>query len=245
MRVKIWGFILLAAAALFTFNACNDDEAGPAEVVFQFDYQVDGQAFNPNTIYTVNGTAVRFDVANFYVGGITFVPAGGLEVVFPDQYLLVTPDNTRQPVGTTDPAGFDELSFFIGVDPVTNNQTTTDFTSRPAGDPLAEQVPQMHWSWTSGYRFLRIDGEVDTDGDGTPDKALEFHLGRDQYLTTLAFSLQRELRSGANEIVFTFDLAKLFEGIDLATNFSMHTAPDEAGTAITFTNNFEKAFTLQ
>ncbi len=37
--------------------------------------------------------------------------------------------------------------FFVGVDPESNNQSEDDFTSRPADDPLSEQVPSMHWNW--------------------------------------------------------------------------------------------------
>lgn len=246
MRNPFLFLLLLAAPALLTFTGCSEDDPLDAAVAeFHFDYLVNGQAFNPNTVYDVNGTAVRFDVANFYVGGIALMTDEGDRVEFTDKYLLVTPDNVHQPVGEVDPGHYHMVTFFIGVDPVTNSQTESDFTNRPADDPLAEQVPRMHWNWNSGYRFLRIDGEVDTDGDGTPDQAMEFHLGRDEYLKTLQFMSHRDFKTGANMLEFTLDLARLFDGIDLATNYSMHTTPDEAGTATIFTDNFANAFGIK
>ncbi len=239
-------FLLLAAATLLNLTSCNDDDdVSMAEVDFHFHYEVNGQDYNPNEIYDVNGAAVRFDVANFYVGGIQLMPEEGDMVAFDGKYLLVTPDVIHQTVGEVDPGHYHMVRFFVGVGPDENNQTETDFTSREAGDPLAEQTPRMHWNWNSGYRFMRIDGEVDTDGDGVPDQALEFHLGRDEYLTTLQFTAHTDLKSGENEYEFALDLAALFDGIDLSTNYSMHTTPDEAGTAAIFAANFEKAFSVE
>ena len=72
-------FLLLALFILTTvaFSACNkDDQPTPEEKVmagFEFDYVVDGEAYDTSKVYTINGTAVKFTIANFYVVGITFL----------------------------------------------------------------------------------------------------------------------------------------------------------------------------
>jgi hypothetical protein len=81
----------------------------------------------------------------------------------------------------------------------------------------------MHWNWNSGYRFLRIDGKVDTDGDGTMDETMAFHLGTNNMLQNVSLTAHKDVEKGSNMLHMEFDLAKLFEGVDLSTDFSTHT----------------------
>jgi len=226
---KLLCFALLGATVLFT--GCDNDDDEPqideGTVNMMFEYKVGEEGLDMSKIYDINGTAVQFSVANFYVGGITFKPEHGVEgdpVNVEGKYLLVKPESGGQEVTTLKTGHWHEVEFFIGVGQEENSQTTDDFTNRDADDPLAEQedVP-MHWSWNAGYIFIRFDGMVDTDGDSTPDTAMEFHLGTDQMRTELSYTIHKDIEAGNNMVHFQFDLEKAFEGIDLSTEYSTHT----------------------
>ncbi|NRA48765.1 MAG: hypothetical protein HRU12_06500 [Phaeodactylibacter sp.] len=225
-KMKFSALAILAILAL-SFSACDDDDDTPdiqeGTVNMMFEYKVDGADFDTAQVYTINGTAVKINIANFYVGGIELEPEGGDAIPVDGKYLLVTPDAGMQEV-TTVPAGhYHEVKFFVGVDPTTNSQSEDDFTSRDSDDPLSIQFPAMHWNWNSGYRFLRIDGKVDTDGDGEVDETLAFHLGTDNMLAEIEIEAHKDVEKGSNMLHLEFDLAKLFDGIDLSADYSTHT----------------------
>jgi hypothetical protein len=235
---------LLAFGSSLAFTSCSkddDDQAGQAALGLEFEYLVNGEAFDTARVYEINGTAVKFSIAQFYVGGIAVVDLDGRETAMEGKYLLVKPESGLQEAGAMALGHAHELRFFIGVGPEENNQSESDFTSRRADDPLSIQFPAMHWSWLTGYRFIRIDGRVDTNGDGAPDESLAFHIGTDPFLTHLEFTTHQDLKGGMNPIRFKFDVAKLFDNIDLSKDYVTHTG-NNPELAERFRANLVKAF---
>jgi hypothetical protein len=239
---------LLGSALLLTFSACEDDpvDRKDSDVALSFEYEVDGQDFNYEQVYDINGVATKFYAVQFYLGGMEFKPSSG-DAVSVSDYLLVKPGMTTDALVTLDKGDYDQLNFFIGVAPEDNDQTENDFTSRPADDPLAPQPsdqPQMHWNWNTGYIFFRIDGEVDTDGDGTPETAMEYHVGTNNFRTDISLNLSKEIRDDATMLSIGLDVAKLFNGLDLATESISHTG-DFPQRARTFADNWPAAISLK
>lgn len=243
-------FLALFSLIAIAFSACkNDEQPQPEENVmmgFEFDYVVNGEAYDTSKVYTINGTAVQFSIANFYVGGITFMSEEGVPTEMKDKYLLVTPESGMQEVGELAKGHYHMAQFFIGVDPVTNSQTEEDFTTRSEdpNDPLGLQFPSMHWNWNTGYKFIRVDGKVDTDGDGQPDDAMSFHLGTADMLKNLEFVTHKDVEAGHDgHMHFEFDLAKALEGIGLAQEHFTHAlGAQEIPLAIKFRDNLSGAF---
>ncbi|MCB0571314.1 MAG: hypothetical protein KDC66_16195 [Phaeodactylibacter sp.] len=240
-RLHLFVLALLALGSTLYFPSCTKDEEETPVLGMEFEYLVNGEAFDTSRVYEINGTAVQFSIANFYVGGITFESEEGKDTEMEGKYLLVTPESGMQEIGTLDAGHQHMLKYFIGVGPAENSQTDADFTGRDSDDPLSIQFPAMHWDWLSGYRFIRVDGKVDTDGDGTPDEALAFHIGTDAFLTNLEFTIHKDVEPGMNHLHFEFDLAKLFEGIDLPQEHETHTG-NNLGLANKFKANISKAF---
>lgn len=242
-------FPTLALLAVFTlvFTACDNDDETPGiqegTVNMMFEYTVDGVAFDTTQVYEVNGTAVKFSIANFYVGGIELIPEEGDAIAVDDKYLLVTSETGIQEVATVPAGHYHMVNFFVGVDPATNSQSEDDFTSRDADDPLAVQFPAMHWNWNSGYRFLRIDGQVDTDGDGEVDESMAFHLGTDPMLQNVSVTAHKDVEDGSNMLHLQFDLAKLFDGIDLSADYTTHTG-NNLELAAAVRDNIPAAFSM-
>lgn len=239
-------FSALAFGAVTAFVACDDDDVDlkTSVLTMSFDYKVAGDDFVSGNTYTINGTAVRLDIAHFYVSGIELQPDAGDLVKVEGKTLLVKPESGEQEVAEVDKGQYQTIKFDVGVQPEDNDQTEEDFDARPADDPLARQEPAMHWNWNSGYRFLRIDGLVDTDGDGTPETALEYHLGVDGFLRSVTLDLPNEINSDEQNLGFVLDVAALFEGIDIATEYSMHTG-DAPAVAEEFADNIPAAISRQ
>ncbi|RME95084.1 MAG: hypothetical protein D6772_13675 [Bacteroidetes bacterium] len=148
---------------------------------------------------------------------------------------------------TLDKGYYNQLNFFVGVSPEDNDQTEEDFTTRLPDDPLAPQPsdkPKMHWNWNAGYIFFRVDGEVDTDGDGSPDGVLEYHIGTNNFRRDISLDLNRAINEDVTTLTIGLDMAQLFAGLDLATESISHTGdfPDRAQT---FANNWTAAFSLK
>lgn len=244
---------IFATGILLTTTGCDDEnpEPTPGNVEFQFNYKVNGEDFTAGNVYTINGTAVSFSQANFYVGGIEMNPEQGDPVMVEGKHLLVTPSRQQHEVTELDAGQYTNMKFFLGVGLEENNQSELDFTNRSSDDPLAAQDPSMAWPWGAGYKFVRVDGMVDTDGDGTPDSSMQFHLGDPdptdndpKFRRDLEFTFQQNIESGDNTIEFDIDLAQLFNDIDLSTQYITHVG-DNIDLANAFFANLDRAFTVK
>lgn len=241
-------FGLLCTGSVLGFYACDNDDdesSDVANVEFRFNFTVDGQEFKANDVYNINGTDVSFEIAQFYVSGITFTPATG-DAVSVDKHVLVTPTSANQAVTELTKGSYDMVTFDIGVQAEANDQTEDDFTSRSGDDPLAIQNPSMHWNWSAGYKFIRLDGVADVDGDGTLETPIAYHLGTVNFLTSVSNQLSTAIESGNTEIQFNVDLAKMFTGFDFKVEEDQdtHTA-NNIPLAERFSTNLATAITVQ
>lgn len=246
LKSKVTPALILALFA-FAWTACDNDDDnasdGKTNLELQLTYTINGEAYEQDAVYDIGGVNTSFNVANFYISNIRVMNEDGEMTIFEDLNLLATPENTTFELGEVDVDHYHMIRFNIGVQAEENNQSEIDFTSRPANDPLAMQTPAMHWNWNAGYRFLRVDGLVDTDGDGTPSDVLEIHIGTDNFLTEAAVMLQKDAEyTDQNIIELEFDIANLFTDIDLTTENITHTG-DYPDLAIKIKDNIPTAFT--
>ncbi len=241
-RIPLFLFVFVCT---FLITSCKKDEPEElAELRFEFDFNVDGASLEFNKDYTVNGNTVSFDAANFYVGGIELKMEEGLTITLQDEYLLAGIGNTATLNNDLPLGKIISVKCFIGVDPETNAQEEIDFTSRPPEDPLAIKDPAMHWSWGTGYKFLRVDGDIDTTFDGTTDVGIAYHLATDNMLKHLEFNKEILLTSGENIITFSFDLVDFFDGVDLQKERDTHTH-NNPPLAQLLRDNLEKSISVE
>jgi len=204
-------------------NKFDDIENTGSNLSLAFNVLVEGEDFEPGTVYEINGSTVTFDVVQYYLGGLQLRQANGFEINLQDQYLLIGPGGFANLNGLLQVSNITDVKFFIGVDSLTNRQSEVDFVDRPASDPLSLKDPSMHWNWNTGYKFLRIDGNADTDGDGIVDTGIAYHLGSDPFLKDFDFKTDIQMQEGNNTVSFVLDLAALFDGVDLSTELDTHT----------------------
>ncbi len=240
MKIKNLTLLIALLGAVLFFEACDDDD-GIATTDLSFSYKIGNQDFNLGEIYDINGVAVSFETANFYVSGISLLNNNGEDTPIDGKTLLITPDDNVQLLDELNRNLFTRIKFDIGVSPEDNDQTEEDFTTRSESDPLSLQSPTMHWNWNAGYKFFRIDGLVDVDGDGTPETAMEYHTGTNNLRQSLdiAFNDRND-----GQIALELDIAQLFAGLDLTVDYSVHVG-DNPTAAMAFTNNLVNAITAE
>ncbi|MBX2817851.1 MAG: hypothetical protein KTR24_17730 [Saprospiraceae bacterium] len=245
MKTVFKGLLVASIVLAIGCNKDSDDD-GPdtASLVLDFSFKSGAEDVALGETYTINGTAIDFEAINYYVGGLKLTQENGNTVDIGNQYLLAGIGNTASLQGTLEISNFSDAVFFVGVDETTNAQTEADFTSRPPGDPLGIQDPAMHWNWMTGYKFLRIDGNVDVDGDGTTETPVAYHLGSAAMLKNLSFTETISISKGANTVTFELDLAKLFANVDLTTELDTHTG-NNLPLAERLRDNLEQALDLK
>jgi len=233
--------LLFICLGIFIWTSCDNDGEEATSINFQFNFMVDNENLELGKTYQLGGTTVQLDIARFYVGGIELQSRSGI-TSFEDLYLLVKAEETEYEVGNIELTDYTGVKFFVGIDSEANNQAESDFTTRASSDPLGVQDPSMHWNWNSGYKFIRIDGQTDTDGDGVVDTPLAFHIGTDGLLSSMEFAVP-SLQEGSNTLDFQLDLNRLYEDIDLTVDWDTHTG-NNFPLAEQFLANFQNALTL-
>lgn len=192
---------------------------------------LDGTSLVEGEQYTINGVETQINLLQFYVSGISLVSADG-DTVTSDTYLLVKPENDVYAIGDFPPGDYTRVIFHVGVDSLTNHADPSQYN---LGDPLGAQTPTMHWGWSFGYIFMRIDGEVDADGDGTPNPAstFEMHTGEDRYLSTIELDYAITI-GGDQENIIHLDANwdALFTGIDMVNDNTVHGSDNMALASI-------------
>jgi hypothetical protein len=221
----IFSLLLLCT---FILTGCDADsmEDDTAMLMLNLEPKVGTQdlSTDPATVYTVNGQALTFGSARMYLSEITLLRANGEEVTMSGESLTVPAKNENDETVTHTtseriilakhdageelfalgevPAGtYEGARFKFGITGMTNN---IDPTQVPATHPLAKQTDKNnHWSWNAGYIYLRIDGLLDLDGDGTvessDDAKWNVHLGTPNFAQVVQLDETFTLEAGKTQ----------------------------------------------
>ena len=246
--MRITKFILAALVLGIFISSCGE-ESTTSNVSIKLQMKVGDEALVHDNTYTINDVDVRFTNVAFYLGDMKFEDSEGKNYEAQSRYQLIKPgifdfnfevpsDQLENELRLTD------ISFFVGVDAETNAESEEDFTERATDDPLGQQNPSMHWGWSTGYKFLNIDGEADIDGDGEYETTLTYHLGRDQLLKNIALTPDVLLESGDNEFEINFNMDKFLTGIDFATENFTKVQPDNVDLANKLFDNYDLTFSF-
>ena len=185
----------ISIAALATiatlFTACGSStDTGPQPVTIDFKALVGNQAFScADTAGYAIGTGTLPWIPKdfrFYVSNVRLVDASGAEapVTLDSSFwqgygvaLLDFENGTGNCTGgtlemntavrgTANPGTYVGLKFDVGVPTASNH-----LNYQAANPPLSNSA--MYWSWTSGYKFIKVDGLINR---ATPF-TFNFHLG--------------------------------------------------------------------
>ena len=247
-------FALLMATSVFLIS-CKKDKEDAAEttpesteqnLTFHLHTQVGNQLANYSTTYT-QASGRKFILSDFryYLSNIVLIKEDGSELPLSGKVILAKPSVQDYSLGAVPVGNYKGFRFIVGLDSVTNHKDPTTYA---AGNPLAIQTPTMHWSWSSGYLFFKVEGMCDTTAaaNGAANYPFFFHIGMDGYKRNINYNSNAfSVLSGQDkEIALVFDLQKVLLNVNLRTENATHTK-DNMMLASKIANNFATAMSVE
>lgn len=240
-------FAILAATLLLA--ACDRETPVPpsGELNLKFTPKVGSEAFTAGEIYTTPaGRQYRIDFFRLYVSEISLIKEDGGEVLLSNVELYdLTADGSGQDLGRSytysdiEPGTYKGIKLGIGLPARLN----TDPASYALDHPLSIGN-QMYWSWRAGYRFISIEGKVDSTQAITGSalqQSFGYHIGKDsvnspnEIYLPLIFDQSGDAFSVAEnqtiQLEFEVDINQIFfnqnNPIDLVGEAVSHSVPGE------------------
>lgn len=163
----------------------------------------------------------------YYMTKFTIIHDGGMLTAVPSNVIALVKANEQTSIalGSFNVTNIEGVKFHIGVHTPINHD---DPGLQPAGSPLAFQSPSMHWGWTSGYRFVALEGE---SGSGM-NQTLQLHgLGDGNYIETTIMATANSW-NGELYINMDADYNRALESINIASGLIVHAENAEAATMV-------------
>lgn len=149
---------------------------------------------------------------DYYISSIKIIHDGGMETAVANKYILAKGNsNIIEHLGNFNVTNIEGIKFSIGVEAPTNN---ADPSLQPSGSPLSFQNPSMHWGWSSGYRFLALEG---TAGSNFSTVFQMHGLGNSNYFSQT--KMLSGVSSGNNNLYINLnaDYTQALKGIDVSS----------------------------
>ena len=204
-------FIILVFASFLVVSCGTQKKNVSLEVQLNYDnipHLVGDEIFKGDT-------AVQFDLFHLYLNNLTLGNTVAEEVLF-----INAMDSSSLNYTISLPRKVSMLSFGLGLDTVQNSMDPTTF---PTSHPLSS-ANAMYWSWASKYRFVKVDGRVNSIGSiGVDDDFLVWHTGTNSLYRTILF--EQEIRPG-DHVIIKIDLNLLLSGLSLKDELFTHAGVD-------------------
>ncbi len=255
MKIKILG---LFALAVVLSTSCKEDEpavAAPTEntnvaVKLHYDYNFGADDFSLNNEYvTDSGYTVKLSLASFYLSKPSIADMGGNLSALSPEYLIIRPDVAMSDLGFIEEGHAHMFNISVGIDSATNTEDgstgvqPSDFMDPNA--PLGPQPESMYWTWASGYIFVKIEGEVDYEGDGTYDQVFKYHLGTNEFRKDRSAMVHADVSGGESlDMEMTIDFKEFFKGVDLNTELITMSMGEGRMLGLKMMNQFDQALTI-
>lgn len=240
-------FTWFVALTPFIFISCKDDKVEPVtpavpqlEIVVQPVYGTNNitetAVFTTVEGYDVQFTELKFFATDVKNGSKTLFDAGLFDWKSKGTSMITVAGNK---------ADFSSIAANLGVGADINHLDPAAF----ANDNVLNisNSGDMHWDWNPGYIFMKVEAKVDTIPDGIPlfDHYVVFHVGKDEFLQTLAFENINwaTVNDNLSRFSLKLDMEKFLQNggqnIDLKTEFTCHTAPGQEALAEKIIQNFK------
>lgn len=164
-----------------------------------------------------------FDVARleYYISEISLIN-GDEEILIEDLYILANAKSTTEvELGEYDLSTVEKIRLHIGVDEEHNHLDPAEWHS---SHPLAPKSPSMHWGWTSGYRFVAMEG---TAGENLKYDYQLHGLGDVNYFAT-EIEVNASAQNNILSVNLDADYTKALENIAVEFGVNVHGDKNEA-----------------
>jgi len=215
---------------IFSFILVTFIAEAQQNVTLKINHKLDTAAFAFNQA-TSNNLSNSFTITRlqYYISEIKLTHDGGIITNVPNTYILVDASTaTNVALGSFNITNLEGVSFGIGVEAPMNN---ADPSLHPSTHPLAPKSPSMHWGWSSGYRFVAIEGNTGTNFS----QVWQIHaLGNRNYIAQSVVT-SGHLQNGTIVAELDADYTKALTSITVNSNLLTHGEFNEAATLL---NNF-------
>ncbi|NQX76410.1 MbnP family protein [Gilvibacter sp.] len=209
-------FLLTFAVAALISCKSDDNQAAPGEVNLVFKNQVAGNdlILSSQTYTNASGESYRVNELKYIISDIVLIGSNGQEFVVPqsESYFVVNEaDNGSKTLSIPEVEGrkYSKIRFGFGVD-----QSNYPLNGVNNFIPTAEETGML-WSWSAGYKFIKFEGDYDTDT--STDAPFIIHVGShgttlDNYKTIeLDLSTDISVNDNTNNVNLIFDVARVFD----------------------------------
>ena len=199
-----------------------------SNVYLKINHKLGSSAYAANATKTNNfGDKFYFDRVEYYISSIKITHDGGTETTVPNKWVLVNANATvNDSLGNFNITTIEKITFAIGIE---NAKNHLDPSTYSAGHPLAPKSPSMHWGWSSGYRFIALEGE---SGTASANQNLEIHGLEDAnyfYLTITTAGTT----SGSDKIIeLDADYIQALKNINVSSGLVLHGSTGSSKTAL-------------
>lgn len=199
-------------------------------IVLDIDHKLGGSEFALNAETAQDSYIFDLTRLEYYISDISITHDGGILTDIEDVWILVNSNGTGQfELGDHAIDNVESISFYVGVGPDVNHE---DPASWPPSHALYPQNPSMHWGWSSGYRFVAIEGNA---GPSSADNLFQIHaLGDNNYFQTVV-EVTASADAGSLTIPLVAEYANSLNGIDVSSGVINHATN---GVSIPLLQNF-------
>ncbi|MGJ3235143.1 MbnP family protein [Marivirga sp.] len=223
----------------FIFFACEEDVENTSSLELEFVHKVGQEDFEYGEIYQNEaGNEFSLRLWRTYISEVKLIKSNNEVYAVPHSYHLIEPENGNKfRLNLTEiPSGdYKSIEFYIGV--FGDENLSEDIV----GD--LDPSNNMAWNWTTGYKFVRMDGEFqDLSGNR---RGVVVHIGTRANLKfqSFEFSDGMNISEQSNKITFDLDLLEAFKNpntidFELLSDFQFNNEADLIGE--NYANGFVK-----
>ncbi|UPT66371.1 MAG: hypothetical protein M0D57_18175 [Sphingobacteriales bacterium JAD_PAG50586_3] len=249
--MKVVKGLVLAFIAAALFQSCGNEPPPEPEggtLTVNFNPTANGQPFVLGNGFTsAKGLPYEFSLFKFYISNLRLYGTSEPDTILDADLINFSNDQAIRHTSFSvkvQPGTYSGFSFGVGLDSIQNRLDPTTF---PSTSPYSASAG-THWGMFFMYRFVMIEGAIDTSENGLTDYELPIimHTGFDSLYITKEFAAHPfEVKEGENTTInINFDFNRLFYGgndtLDLLTNHITHTS-DNYPLAAKITRNFKNA----
>ena len=190
-------------------------------------------AFNQPSQNNMPNGDFKLTRMEYYLTKFSIIHDGGMVTAVPSSVvaLVNAGSQTSIALGSFNVTNVEGIKFHVGVHTPVNHE---DPALQPSGTPLAYQSPSMHWGWSSGYRFIALEGKTGTSLNQTT----ELHgLGDANYFETTVMSTG-VMSNGEYQINVNADYNRAMEDMAISSGVLVHGETQEAADMIANFNNY-------
>lgn len=220
--MKIINSAISICVLILVLSSCEKDKltqvchSVPLTITISPTYNGEALVLNDSLYTDYLGRSFRVEMFKFYLSHLSIEHSSG-EVIELDTLSLIDFSLSNYYYETVLPKGtYNTLHFGVGLDSLMNasDPSAVDFDS-PLG--ISQNT---YWSWASKYKFLMLEGRVDTSQLGIPQATFSYHTGFN--------SMYRTVHLGLGSINLTD------EGLTIAINFALDSLLMGDGGSIDF-----------